>query len=191
VRLRRADGASVCALSRSPSGSFSCEWPGVWYVQLGVFRVNDAAYNGLLASLLSAKVLGSSVLLDVTPDPGTGYCHIAYVVVQRRQDQALTCLLHAIASMRISHPASYFEETARPFVKQTAIWLRTVSMRSNESRWRKVRGRLNYRARQFACMNTVIYTSMDIGVSSMSRVWIVSVDLTTPYGVLGGFRQPD
>ena len=46
------------------------------------FNVSDPAYNALLATILSAKTLGSTVLLDTTPDPGTGYCHLAYVTVQ-------------------------------------------------------------------------------------------------------------
>jgi hypothetical protein len=46
------------------------------------FNVGDAAYSALLATLLSAKTWGSTVLLDTTPDPGTGYCHLAYVVVK-------------------------------------------------------------------------------------------------------------
>ena len=46
------------------------------------FNVGDHGYSGFLATLLSAKALGSSVFLDTMPDPGTGYCHLAYVIIQ-------------------------------------------------------------------------------------------------------------
>jgi hypothetical protein len=45
-------------------------------------NVGESNYQAVVAGVLAAKALGSSVKLDVTPDGGTGYCHLAYVVVE-------------------------------------------------------------------------------------------------------------
>ena len=65
VRVYLSNGGLVC-------GGFNWAY----------FNVGDRGYSGLLATLLSAKALGSTVSLDTTPDPGTGYCHLAFVAIQ-------------------------------------------------------------------------------------------------------------
>jgi hypothetical protein len=45
-------------------------------------NANESNYQAVVAAVLAAKSLGSTVRLDVTPDGGTGYCHLTSVVME-------------------------------------------------------------------------------------------------------------
>ena len=45
-------------------------------------NITDANYQSLVSNLLTAKSAGSTVIWDVTPDSGTGYCHLNDMTIQ-------------------------------------------------------------------------------------------------------------
>ncbi len=63
-----------------------CTGSTINFAYLTVFADNsghtpDINYNGMVATLLTAKSLGTSVDIYTTLDPATGYCHITDIIM--------------------------------------------------------------------------------------------------------------